>query len=65
MLVLTRRIGETIVMDGDVRVTVLSIDGGKVRIGITGPPSVRIQREEIIGRSREGKTVPAVTGSAV
>jgi carbon storage regulator len=47
MLVLTRRIGEEIIIDGDVRITVVNVNREQVRIGITAPPSVRVDRLEI------------------
>jgi carbon storage regulator len=47
MLVLSRHIGETVVIDGDIRVTVVSIQGDKVRLGFTAPASVTIDREEV------------------
>ncbi len=47
MLVLTRKIGETIVIADNIRVTVVDIRGSQVRLGFTAPENVRIQREEI------------------
>jgi carbon storage regulator len=47
MLVLTRRIGETLVIGDDVNVTVLGVKGGQIRIGITAPREVQVHREEI------------------
>jgi carbon storage regulator len=47
MLVLTRKIGETIRVGDDVRIQVLAIRGGQVRLGLTAPADVRIFREEI------------------
>lgn len=47
MLVLTRRVGEQIVIDGKIRITVTAITGNKVRIGVTAPDFVRVDREEI------------------
>jgi carbon storage regulator len=47
MLVLTRKIGEAIVLDGGIRITVTSIKGDKVRLGIEAPPEVRVDREEV------------------
>jgi carbon storage regulator len=47
MLVLTRRIGEAIVIDGDIRVTVVAIKGDRVRIGVTAPDFVRVDRQEV------------------
>jgi carbon storage regulator len=53
MLVLTRRVGETIVIDNEIVVQVVGIKGDKVRIGITAPPQVTIDREEIHQRRKE------------
>jgi carbon storage regulator len=47
MLVLTRRLGEVIVIDGKIRVKIVSIDGGKVRLGIAAPQSIPVDREEV------------------
>ena len=47
MLVLSRKIGESIIIDGDITVTITAVDGNKVRIGVSAPPNVRIDREEI------------------
>jgi carbon storage regulator len=47
MLVLTRRIGEEIVIDGNIRVVVVAVQGGKVRLGISAPPSVPVDRKEV------------------
>jgi carbon storage regulator len=48
MLVLRRKIGERIVIDGRIEVTVLRIHGGKVRLGFTAPRSVRVLRQEVL-----------------
>ena len=50
MLVLTRRIGETLVINDNVRVTILGIQGNQVRIGTEAPREVTIDREEIHAR---------------
>ena len=47
MLVLTRKIKETIVIDSGIKVTVLSVKGNAVRIGIDAPPHVPVRREEL------------------
>jgi carbon storage regulator len=47
MLVLTRRTGQTIVIDGGICVTVLATRGNRVRLGITAPSSVRVDRAEV------------------
>jgi carbon storage regulator len=54
MLILTRRAGEAILIDGGVRIVVLGTDGGGVRLGIEAPPSVGIVREEVLSRSSDG-----------
>ena len=58
MLVLTRRVGETIVIEGGIRITVLEIRGYCVRLGVTAPPSVRVDREEV----RERLSAPTLGG---
>lgn len=58
MLVLTRRIGETIVIDNDVRVTVLEVKGDRVRLGITAPPTVPVDREEVHARRKQFSPAP-------
>jgi len=50
MLVLTRRAGQTVVIDGAISVTVMAVMGGKVRLGVTAPLSVRVDRSEVHAR---------------
>ncbi len=50
MLILTRRVGETLMVGDDVQVTVLSVQGNQVRIGIQAPENVSVHREEIYKR---------------
>jgi carbon storage regulator len=47
MLVLTRRIGEEIVIDGAIRVIVLDVRGDRIRLGVCAPVSVRVDRQEV------------------
>ncbi len=47
MLVLTRRLGETIVIDNEVRVTVLEVKGDRVRLGVSAPATVLVDRQEV------------------
>jgi carbon storage regulator len=64
MLVLTRRIDEEIVIDGEIRITVLDIRGERVRLGITAPRSVRVMRQEVYAREH-GIDAEAAVGSVV
>lgn len=48
MLILSRKLDEQIVIGGGIIITVVSIRGGKVRIGIEAPPNVSIQRQEML-----------------
>jgi len=55
MLVLTRRVGEKVVIDGNICVTITEVCGDKVRIGVTAADDVRIDRQEVHNRRvREG-----------
>jgi carbon storage regulator len=62
MLILTRRVGETIRINDDISVTVLAVTGQQVRIGITAPAAVEVHREEIYQRIQAD--VPQVKGEA-
>jgi carbon storage regulator len=50
MLILTRRIGETVIIGGEVDVTVLGVKGNQVRLGVKAPRDVAVHREEIHAR---------------
>lgn len=50
MLILTRRVGETVMIGNDVSVTVLGVKGNQVRVGINAPKNVAVHREEIFER---------------
>jgi carbon storage regulator len=53
MLVVTRRIGEVLVIGGDVRVAVVAIDGDRVQLGTSAPPSATVDRSEVHERRSE------------
>ena len=56
MLILTRRVGETLMVGDDVTVTVLGVKGNQVRIGVNAPKDVAVHREEIYDRIRKEST---------
>jgi|HubBroStandDraft_2_1064218.scaffolds.fasta_scaffold89812_2 carbon storage regulator len=58
MLILTRRVGETVMIGNDVTVTILGVKGNQVRVGINAPKNVAVHREEIyerIKREQQGQ----------
>jgi carbon storage regulator len=61
MLILTRRVGESVVIGEDVTVTVLGVKGNQVRIGINAPKTVAVHREEIFERIKSGRGAEGTT----
>jgi carbon storage regulator len=72
MLILTRRVGETVMIGNEVTVTVLGVKGNQVRIGVNAPKDVAVHREEIYERikreegldSRPGANAPKMVDDA-
>jgi carbon storage regulator len=65
MLILTRRVGETVMIGDDVTITVLGVKGNQVRVGINAPKNVAVHREEIYERiKREQQSDPTGSDSA-
>jgi carbon storage regulator len=70
MLILTRRVGETVMIGEEVTVTVLGVKGNQVRIGVNAPKTVAVHREEIFERIKReqdgaegGQSVSGNTGT--
>ena len=68
MLILTRRVGETVMIGDNVTVTVLGVKGNQVRVGVNAPKYIAVQREEMYERIKreqaEEKPRPHLNGTA-
>jgi len=58
MLILTRKVGESLMVGEEITVTVLGVKGNQVRIGIDAPRDVAVHREEIFNRIQDGDEAP-------
>jgi len=59
MLILTRRVGETLMVGDEVTVTVLAVKGNQVRLGVNAPKHVAVDREEIYNKKKAETQTPA------
>jgi carbon storage regulator len=55
VLILTRRVGESVTIGDEVTVTVLRIKGNQVRLGVNAPKTIAVQREEILKKAPDGE----------
>lgn len=62
MLVLTRKVEESLLLGSEIRVTVLGVTGDKVRLGVDAPRTVKILRGETLDQTREQNRVSATSG---
>jgi carbon storage regulator len=63
MLILTRRVGETVMIGNEVTVTVLGVKGNQVRIGVNAPKDVAVHREEIYERIKREEDHDSQSGA--
>jgi carbon storage regulator len=64
MLVLSRKPNESIVIDGGIRVTVLHVDGGVVKLGIEAPPQVTVHRQEVYDEIQRANQAALIRGAS-
>lgn len=62
MLVLTRRPGESIIIAGDIKITVVNVGPGRVKLGIEAPPHVRVDRQEVHEKIEQASDVLVAVG---
>ena len=65
MLILTRRVGETVMIGNEVTVTVLGVKGNQVRVGVNAPKDVAVHREEIYERIKREEDLDSRAGAPI
>jgi carbon storage regulator len=61
MLILTRKVGEEIIIDGHIRITITAVNGDRVKVGVTAPRDVPVNRGEVAARIAAGEAELQVT----
>ena len=64
MLILTRKPGEAIVIDGDIRISVLSIEGERVKLGVDAPREIPVLRQELLDEVRKSNLAAVTRGES-
>jgi|TARA_B110000495_G_C22894540_1_gene521851 carbon storage regulator len=62
MLILTRRVGESLIINDDIVINILGVQGNQIRIGIKAPKEIPVHREEIYNRIQSEKAVDKTIG---
>ena len=62
MLILTRKLGESIVIGDNMKVTITDIKNGQIKLGITAPKDVTVNREEVVKEIKGGNVLPSASG---
>lgn len=65
MLILTRRVGETLMIGDDVTITILSVRGGQIRVGVNAPKNTAVHREEVYEKMRKESAAAVVPQASV
>ena len=65
MLILTRKAGESLILDGGIEIKITEICGDQVKIGISAPPNVKVYREELYATIKENQTASKTTSDEV
>ena len=59
LLVLSRKLGESILLDGGIEIQIVKVQGSKIRLGITAPKNIKVIRAELQGKERKDAVLPS------